>query len=74
MVHVYDIRLGTEVSRFDGFPDFARIMHWNPDGQMLAVGGRKGILHILNPYIGESIMRWSLSVEDRLLGGFISVS
>ena len=49
-------------------------MHWNPDGQMLAVSGRKGILHILNPYIGESIMRWSLLVEDRLLDGFISVS
>ena len=74
VVYVYDIRSGTEVSRFDGFPDWARTMHWNPDGQMLAVGGRKGILHILNPYTGESIMRWSLSVEDRLLGGFISVS
>lgn len=74
VVFVYNITSGMEISRFDGFRGWARTMHWRPDGQTLAVGGRDGIVHILNPYTGQSLMRWCLSAEDPVQRAFMSVS
>ncbi|GKZ86045.1 hypothetical protein AnigIFM56816_000895 [Aspergillus niger] len=72
-IHVYDLRTGESVSRFDGFRHWARTLAWSPDGTVLAGGGDGGTVRLWDPLTGEERMRWRLAFEDSLMRSFAGI-
>ncbi|GKZ26292.1 hypothetical protein AbraIFM66951_002568 [Aspergillus brasiliensis] len=72
-IHVYDLRTGQSVSRFDGFRRWARTLAWSPDGTVIAGGGDGGTVCLWDPLTGEERMRWRLAFEEPLMRSFAGI-
>ena len=75
IIHVYDVEIAQNISKYTGISHWARSIAWSCDGKYLASGSQYPTVVVYDPMTGEEKTKWEHKFDgenQRMMKGFLS--